>query len=140
MSDELRAAAERLRQVKAGGPITVIYDRRDDLKDAFRLIDIDRRILADAWLAQNPADDAEPADAAFVRRFGTPISDEGDGVIVKFDRPAIEPSVRLIWEKNWKGDTRVCVGIGRDNFVQTDTRGVVRSLLTALRVPLTESP
>lgn len=61
--DKVEAAADRLRRLKAGESAKTIWPKSGDWMWSG---DVDRRTLADAWLADHPADDAEAATAYWV--------------------------------------------------------------------------
>lgn len=131
---ELREAAERLRRYAAKVPMIDVwplidtdYPPEDQRRD-------DRRILADAWLAEHPAGDQEPIDGTFLQSIGftrpqSPASQErySAGAWINgydpilFDRPML------------KRKTFDVFVYGR--FVShIKTRGDVRRLLTALGI------
>lgn len=123
MSKDLREAAElvlaKARAIKA-----------DDASEVF----VASALLAAVYLAANPADDDELADADFV---GKIIRDDKDCVIVQM-QDSFEMRVQVVWETDWtKKKWRCVVRAYRHSFidaiiVETPTRGHVRRLLAAL--------
>ena len=76
MIDDLRAAAERCRQWNALGPNVSTRQRRAIYPGSLDLVQVnmarqrDLRALADAYLAEHPADDGEPVTEDWLRAVG----------------------------------------------------------------------
>ena len=112
MSNELRAAAERRRLC---AETATVYPGMES----------DADVLADAYLAERPADDGEPVTVEQLRAEGWPIYDypcfwtsrtaSGVGVMIDF-----------------RSDGRVLTKVGGLDWRTAPTRGDVRRLLAAL--------
>ena len=123
--DETEAAAGRLRRLAAGEAYGDTYDDCDSTEGE------DRRTLADAWLADHPADDGDEIDAAWLDTLGA----------------TDDPARRLpwLWRLNPAGDSLavraaasgwVCSILPGDSarvsLPSPTTRGQLRRLLAAL--------
>lgn len=107
MNDDVRAAAERLRKNRYND--NSIYEGIDHTKER----DIDRKILADAYLALHPADDDEPVTEDWVIESGL-----SDIDLVDEMKRFLDSGERT------EGKVRPCF----------TTRGQVRRLLAAMGV------
>ena len=140
-TDEIEAAAGRLRRLAAGedDPTVYAWAAHRSINFIGSLQNDDSRLLADAWLAANPADDSEPATACWVMAalpadadypYRTHASHPGKLAALSWHcgqeyRPG--PADRAV-------NFRVCVN-GVEIDWRTATRGQLRRLLAALGVP-----
>ena len=76
-TDEIEAAAGRLRRLAAGELVTQVWPAADVFGSSLRR-DRDRAAVADACLAANPADDSAAIDAAWLDSVGGD-DERGDG-------------------------------------------------------------
>ena len=129
MSDELRAAAERVRRVEAGEPADQAY--RAHPRRQFQQF-ADRGLMASAWLAEHPADDDEPISPEWLRSVGFTLTDAHVRYYSNRSRP---PFVVVIASD---GRLRLAVQNGSDveggDVCQKPTRGDVRRLCRALGI------
>jgi hypothetical protein len=127
VTDELRAAAERVRRAKAGEHPFAIYGEDDAQTQGWH----DRKVLAEAWLAANPADDGEPVTEDWLRDQGW----DSDGYDLPYwTLPAARR--RGITIGVFTGKSRMSrLVFGREPVAQPATRGDVRRLLAAIGVP-----
>ena len=141
-TDEIEAAAGDLRAVNAPRTPGGIWDRYPT-ETVFAMRYTAQVVLADAWLAANPAGDSDPIDAAHLEslgleRFGRPGNvpnrfrrDYSDGTVTVTHRPAM-----VGWPETWvvSGSSAACtISVGF-----ATTRGRLRRLLAALGVPAAE--
>lgn len=131
MSDDIRAAAERVRRWSNGGESQrVVYDFTDEVMDDFnyRMLENcatrDLKLLAAAYLAEHPADDDEPVDMDWFNSVGFAIEIDLFAVrgILSFFRNS----------KGWNVTVVNSVPVNRGDM----TRGDVRRLCAALGVEL----
>lgn len=122
MTQEIRAAAERLRRLEAGEHQDAVYG---DFANAFRRLDT--QTLADAFLAEHPADDDEPDTEEWLRGVGfTDCKNDG----LRLSILARYPNLGMpFWE--------VCGTVIR--LAQPKTRGQLRRLCAALGISLKET-
>lgn len=126
MSDELRAAAERMRKK---WPSNVADVQKWDLP--YRYID-DLERLADAYLAEHPADDGEPIDHSWLVSIGGIAERNPDKIT--FHREDALPIGLWRVDDGWKAmflfaeESAACIARG------LSTRGGVRRMLKALGV------
>ncbi len=150
----LQAAANRLQKAKDGkydiDVLIQIYGDKE-IDDLFECLDLDRLKLADDWMEQHPADDAEPVTEEWLRSVGfsdelpPPIREEVyDGtmfLIAKIPDKEYEGSddgqYVLIFDDMsggiWTVSNGNCYG-GSTIVRSTTTRQQVRQLLQALGV------
>lgn len=71
MSDELRAVEERVRRCRGGEDATDVYPVAGRIVEyACAALSADEMLLADAYLAEHPADDAEPVTEGWLQAIG----------------------------------------------------------------------
>lgn len=128
MSDsELRAAAERIRKVRAGADPWQVYDGKPGSGS-----ETDEDAIVSAYLAEHPADSDQPAAWPWLGNLG--FVDTGD----------VSRLTPNCWTIDWTIDVTSNPGGSvlwlNDTPVTDDpTRGHVRRLLAALGVPLKET-
>jgi len=131
--DELRAAAERVRRAMAGEHPYAIYGEDDAKTQGW----YDRKVLAEAYLAEHPADDAELVTAEWLiavggslrseeyQRFAFPVS-HGELIVWLTEKDAAK---RIAWFDTCDDAT--------GSYIPFDgTRGQMRRLCAALGIPL----
>lgn len=121
MSDELRAAAERLRRVHAGEPVQTVYE--SSIPRAFANMGRDENTLSNAWQDEHPADDEELVTEEWLLSIGfrLEIDEYGGADWWQLDKVKHAPSCGT-----WEFDSAY--------LPDQPTRGHVRRLLTALGV------
>jgi len=128
---ELNEAAERLRKAieryRSYRIALSAWQGGDGDQPDYDQMPEDTCEIADAYLAEHPADDEEPIDAYFLRACGF----DGDGQMQKYG-----PGMRLgdikvnhAWEWSWHNSWP---------FRELKTRGQLRRLAAALGIELTE--
>jgi hypothetical protein len=70
MSGDVKAAAERVRQWKAGLPLSVVYPASKDHGMAVAFLEVDWRDVAVEYLAEHPDDDGEPVTPEWIETQG----------------------------------------------------------------------
>lgn len=132
---EAKAARERLRRLLDGEGYFSVYSTVPYLaKYSFDL----ENVLRD-YFAEHPADEADPADADFVRSLGTPSRDDKDAVVVFLTPVNRTLFVRAIWESDYTHTKHRCtisIGHSDPNFIECKTRGQLRRLCDALGIKL----
>lgn len=136
MSDDLRAAAQRLRDY-AASPDSEIYG-----SDVPVLIDVVTQGLLSLL---PPADDGEPVTNAWLRSVGFQETGKGVGVLAVLT--VDDSPVRLHrWLENWIGGSErlwvyACIGQAADrvSVPSPQTRGDVRRLAAVLGITLKET-
>lgn len=138
MSDDpIQAAAGRLRRWRAGEDPWAVYGVADeDHPNALvrELADADRAVLADAYLAEHPADDAEPVTEEWLK--------SEVGMTVPSWHTYEPRLLREVVDDEGRWDMRLWWAIERRSFeiggrtVPVATRGDVRRLFSALGVEL----
>lgn len=125
-ADELRAAAERLRRVGDGEAVAQAY-RAYPSPHMQRYGDI--VMLADAWIAEHPADDGDPVDEAWVKGLGFEQYEYVPYTWLKCGHLQYVPS----------RDPPFCI-VGGWPVIRVETRGHVRRIAAALGIELKEQP
>ena len=119
MTDDVRAAAERITRSVHEAVYTGPLSLQGKLADAL--------IVADAVLAEHPADDGEPVTEAWLRAAGFTVNPLRD-------RLEVGPA-------QWWHFANCVLGIDHHTgFWTLPTRGHVRRLCAALGIPITETP
>lgn len=115
-SDKVKAAAGRVRKMLAGANYRDVYGGDPSGWE----LDVDRRLLGDAYLAEHPADEDEPLAIEWCEASGVETRNlrQGDDWI---------PTV-------WCGDDNGWISLPID-----DTRGDLRLLAKALGITLKEA-
>lgn len=157
VTDDVRAAAERVRAHRA---VMARHPEATDEGDLFGFqlasspyydagwkgvnggrLDADRRVLADAYLAEHPADDAAPVTAGWLESMGFQVKGGwwqlrcGDYEVYCYTSPS-RPSGFV-----FKYESHDCLDDGDGAAILPDlpTRGDVRRLLAALKIATTEA-
>lgn len=122
MKTDLQAAASRLRCVDAGEGVEAVYGVPYHEPTAGRdhPYHVDLRAAIGAWLAEHPADDGEPVDAAWLHSVGW---------TTYVHWPSIETPAKELLEWRMGG-----MWIGETPIVLATTRGDVRRLMAALKL------
>lgn len=121
MSDKVRKAAERLRRTRGSDYVTLklVYgDNGEQLQQ-------DMMEIADAYLAEHPADDDEPITNEWLTSFGRHFEFNGHELAINSDG-GVE-----LWT-HWGGESVVI------DLCDVATRGDVRRLLRGLGIKLPE--
>lgn len=143
MSKRLKAAIKRLMACSELGCLTTgpspkcPYNRNGDQVKGDDLL-----LVADAYIAEHPADDDRLVTRDFMASIGEAVRDDSLAMIVQV-RKTDKISVQVIWERVWipdkgaperkYGAVRVYRGsLANCVTIETKTRGDVRRLLTAL--------
>ena len=125
---EIQAAAERLRKVREDGEYDDVYEPR---ATAYGIVS-DCEILADAYLAEHPADDVEAIDEAWLRSVSF-MQEQG----FYFFRTAAEGLGRVKWLKVApNGIAYVQCDVFAMQLNDVKTRGELRALLRALKIEM----
>ena len=124
--NEIQAAAERLRKVREAVDYDDVYG---PLATAYGIVS-DCEILADAYLAEHPADDGEAIDEAWLRSVCL-VQDQG----FYFFRTELGPIVRNKWIKIApNGVCYVEYDLVEIQLHDVKTRGELRALIKALKI------
>lgn len=145
-TDELRAAADRLRRHRAGEPFEAVWpDEGSPGPDGKLLYEADLERLADAYLAEHSADDGEPADSTWAGERGFEWSSDGESmyrkcgpleVVLSGDIPTCEKQRHLAVFWRYPHSTpKISQYYG---LLDDPTCGDVRRLCAALGEPLKE--
>lgn len=137
MIDELREAVERTRRVHAGETVCDVYGRVY-LDDSWKRFAADNKVIAAAYLADHPADDAEPVTKEWLLSVG--FDDRRNGVSMGLGL-RVNGGPHLYCSCNAPGVTPDWYFDDGRLIACNDllTRGHVRRLCAALGVPLTGS-
>jgi len=135
MSDELKAAVERLRRGRTGEDARAIYP---DIPARDRSIAMatDNALVVSAYLAEHKPDDAEPIDAGWLRRVGA-IQDDHP-IKFTFSREHAMPIGLWSVDDGWKA-----MLIHSEHAASCIVRGLktrydVRNLAAALQITLND--
>ena len=141
MTDELKAAADRQWRLALPG---VSHEEVYPEEDWSERHDRDVGLLADAYLAEHPADEHEPVTEGWLRARGfadRPKERPTDDLVLV--SPEGETGHHLFWSENREGYDHNSWFYGDDylravNLLDRPTRGHVRRLCAALGVTLHE--
>ena len=134
MSDEPRAAAERVRRWHSGEWLAGVYPDAKDRAQEIALLESDWRDVAVAYLAEHPADDGEPATEEWAKALGEWSQYTSSSGVRWYHGPA---DVYLRFDAN---GCEMGVGcVGETQYLLSDpTRGHVRRLCAVAGSPLKE--
>lgn len=139
MTDDVRAAAERLRQFKAGRSCLDVYDAKT-VDKGFAKVVYDEGVLAQAWLDAFPADDGETLTPERLAAFGfTEVENQWGGLALRVNgRLRFRHDSTAPANEQWAAFDAV----GGDGIYVPDpqTVGGLRRLCAALGIPITETP
>ena len=143
MTDELKAAAERIRRISGGENRVEVYGTTEKLSDGkWRNPHNDLLELVDAFLAEHPADDDVAIAEEWLKSVG--FTEEGKQrwpVLVSPQSSKNGPICRIYYEPlngcdGWQIGWKDACG----SIPTLDTRSEVRQLCIALRITLKETP
>lgn len=127
VTDDVRAAVERVRRWRAGEWLAGIYPDTNDRAGELACLETDWRDVSVAYLNAFPADDGEPVTEEWLLAAGFTVNPLRD-------RLEVGPA-------QWWHFANCVLGIDHHTgFWTLPTRGHVRRLCAALGIPLTETP
>lgn len=136
MSDELRAARERLRRLRNGESYASVYGMHE-VGGGFR--QRDEQAVIDNNLAEHPSDGATPASTEWIRESFGPLK-----MNVSFKRPSMSfatlPNLLVLYWCPPCGNLPPCVCIESFVLIDNPTREQVRNLARCLGITLREVP